>query len=67
MGFLARLFGDCGTVRFEGTTFDGRHFKGKTDIESFGMSKEEIEAELKNALFVKNGVRAKELRIIGFA
>lgn len=67
MGFLARLFGNCGTVRFEGETLDGRTFEGKTEIETLGMSKEEIESELKNAVFVQRGIRVIRLRIIGFS
>ena len=43
MGFLARWFGDCVKVRFEGVAVDGRDFTGMVEIESFNNSKEEIE------------------------
>ena len=66
MGFLTRLFGQCGTIRYIGTTYDGKEFKGTTRVEMFGISKEELEERLKNTLFVKEGIKAKTLNIIGF-
>ncbi len=67
MGFLARIFGTCGNIRFEGTTVDGRSFEGSTYIESFGASKEEIEEKLKERWFVEKGIKAKQLKITAFS
>ena len=66
MGLLMNLFGTKGTVRFKGTTLDGNSFTGKAPIEFFGLSKEEIEEKLINALYVHEGIQAKELKIIAF-
>jgi hypothetical protein len=66
MGWLSKLFGDCGKVRFEGETVDGREFGGTTEIESFNNSKEEIEEKLKDIFYVEKGVRVKTLRITAF-
>lgn len=66
MGILARLFGDCGKVRFEGTTYDGREFSGKTEIESFNNSVSEVEEKLKEMVYVETGEYVKELHITAF-
>ena len=66
MGLLTRLFGKSCKVRFEGITIDGIEFSGTTDIEVFNMSKAEVEAKLKDAMFVESGKRAKELHIVAF-
>lgn len=47
MGFLARLIGFEGTVRYEGVTVDGRSFSGKTKVSCIGASRYELEQELK--------------------
>ena len=67
MGFLARIFGDVGTIRFEADCLDGRTVVGKTKIESFNLSREELEKELINKIYVEEGVRVQEVRIIGFS
>ena len=66
MRWLAKLFGSVGTVRFEGITDDDRSFTGKFQIEAIGMSKEEIEEWLKKAMWVKEGVPCKSIKIVGF-
>ena len=52
MSILARLFGEVGTVRFEGITTEGVSFSGKMKIESFNYSLEEIEGKLKDIFYV---------------
>ena len=66
MGFFARLLGNEGRVRFSFECFDGRTGTGKCSISTIGVSKEEIEEKLKEAVFVEHGVRVKTLTIIGF-
>ena len=66
MGILAKLFGDCGKVRFEGVTDDGVEFSGKVEIESFNNSKEELEEKLKDIMYVETGKRVRELKITAF-
>jgi len=66
MGFWARLLGNEGVVRYEGTTLDGREFTGKVSIETIGYSKEEIEEYLKNAFYVEKGIKVKTFKITGF-
>jgi hypothetical protein len=66
MGILARLFGDVGTVRVEGTTIGGETFTGKVQIESFNNSREELEEYLKDVVCVEYGKRVKELKITAF-
>lgn len=66
MGILARLFGDCGKVRFEGVTEDGVEFSGKIEIESFNNSREDLEQKLKDIFYVETGKRARELKITAF-
>lgn len=66
-GFIAKAFGDCGTVRFEFTTDDGQSGTGKMSIESLGNSKEEVEEYVKNAVFVDKGIVCKTVNIIGFS
>ena len=46
MGWLARTFGNVGTVRFEYTTIDGKTYSAKTEIEAFNMDNEDIRKEL---------------------
>lgn len=67
MGILAKLFGTTGTIRFEGTTYGGEAFTGKSGIECFGLSKEEIEEHIKNEIFVQTGKRIRTLNIIAFS
>lgn len=64
MGLLTKLFGYEGTVRFEGVTTDGKKFAGKTKIETVGMTKKDIEDEIKNLIFVETGTHVKEVHII---
>lgn len=66
MGWFTKTFGNVGTVRFVGTTIDGRSFTGKTQIESFGFTKEEIEEDLKQMVFVEEGIRCSDLKITGY-
>ena len=67
MGILAKLFGDCGKVRFEIVKENGEKGTGTMHIESFNNSKEEIEEVIKNAIFVDEGIRCKSIKIIGFS
>ena len=66
MSILARLFGDCGKIRFEIVKEDGEKGTGTMYIESFNNSNEEIEEYIKNVLFVDEGWRCKSIKIIGF-
>lgn len=66
MSWLAKLFGDCGVVRFKCVTFEGDCYTGKMSIESFNNSIEEVEEKIKNFLFVEKGVRCKTVKIIGY-
>ena len=66
MGWFTRTFGNVGTVRFEGMSIDGRSFTGKTQIESLGLTKEEIEEELKQMMYVEKGIRCSTLKITGY-
>ena len=67
MRWLAKLFGDVGIVRFEFELMDGSGGTGKMEIESIGHSNAEVEKEIKNILFVREGIRATSIKIIGFA
>jgi len=66
MGWFARIFGDTGIVRFEGMSTDGRSFTGKTQIESFGLTRKEIEEKLKQVVYVNEGIRCSSLKITGY-
>lgn len=66
MGWLARTFGNVGTVRFEATSIDGRSFTGKMEIESFGLNKDQIEEELKKIIYVHEGIKCSTLKITGY-
>jgi hypothetical protein len=66
MGFLMKLFGQKGTVRFEGTTNNGQTFTGKTQIEVFACDKEDIIENLKQMMYVEKNVRVKTLNVTGF-
>ncbi len=66
MGWLTRLFGNIGTVRFEGVSIDGRSFTGKVQIEVVGISIDELEDKLKNILYVEKGIKSSKLKIVGF-
>lgn len=63
MGWLTRLFGYEGRVRFEGEAQDGRKFTGKSSIEVIGMSRTEVERRIARLVEVEEGVRVKWLRI----
>ena len=67
MSWLSKLFGQCGTIRFEGTLEDGKKFDGKIEIESFNVSTEQAANEIEKLLFVKYGWRARDLSIVAFA
>jgi hypothetical protein len=47
-------------------TIDRRSFTGKTSIESLGLTKEELEEELKQIMYVEKGVICSTLKIIGY-
>lgn len=64
MGWLTRLFGYEGTVRFRAETLDGRFVTGKVHISTIGMSKQEIESKLINILCVHTGTRFKSVTIV---
>lgn len=66
MSVLTKLFGDIGTVRFEGVTTDGQEFAGKTDIESFNNSRDELEEKLKDIIYVESGKRVRTIKITAF-
>lgn len=66
MGLLTRLFGQVGTARIEGELEDGRTFSGKVEIETIGNTLAEVEAHLKNALFVEKGWRVRRVEVVGF-
>lgn len=66
MKWLYKLLGNVGTVRFEGITTDGQKFSGKTEIQTIGMSRTEVEQELAKMFFVETGKRAEALKIIGY-
>jgi hypothetical protein len=66
MGILARWFGRCGTVRFEGVTVDGQEFTGTTNVELFNSSMAELEDKLKNAIYVETGSKIESLHIVAF-
>lgn len=66
MGFLTRLFGQTGTVRFEGEDTNGVKFTGKVKIEAFNVSNEELRDYLIRVFHVETGRRAKWLTITGF-
>jgi hypothetical protein len=66
MGFLMQLFGQCGKVRFEGECYDGERFTGKTQVEMFNISKEQLEAKLKDMFYVETGKHVKSLHVTGF-
>lgn len=67
MGILARLFGYVGTVRFEFTTADGKVYAGKTTIETVGQSVKEVEASLKNFVYVETGKKVVSLKILAIS
>jgi hypothetical protein len=62
---LMRLFGTKENVRFEAVTLDGRKLPGTVEIESHGMTKARLEAELQNILWVRHGIRTRSLTIVG--
>ena len=64
MSILAKLFGDCLTVRFEGVTENGEMFSGTVKIESFNHDKAELEQILKDQFYVQTGRKAEILKII---
>lgn len=66
MGLLMKLFGQKGVIKYSGVTYDGVEFTGKNEIEMFACDEEHIIKELKNALWVENDLRVKDLKIIGF-
>lgn len=66
MGLFMKLFGQKGKVRFEGELSDGEKFTGKTEIECYGISKEELEVRLKQIMYVETGKLPKTLRILAF-
>ncbi len=67
MSILAKLFGQCVTIRFEGKLEDGTEFTGKTKVESFNNSNEDVEKYLINAFYVETGRKAKTIKITGIA
>ena len=64
MGILKNLFGNCSTIRFEGTTYQGEKFTGKAKIESGRHSLEKIEEKMKKVFFVETGKKTEILNII---
>lgn len=66
MGWLSKLFGQCGTLRFEGVLENGTPFDGTVEIESFNISNEKAEQKIKDMLYVKYGWRARELKLMAF-
>ena len=66
MGFLSRLFGQCGTLRFEGTLENGQQFDGTIEIESFNTSSELAVRKIKDMLYMKYGWRVRELELMAF-
>lgn len=66
MSLIAKLFGQCGKLRFEFVLYDGREGTGTINIESFNNDTAEIKEHIKNAIFVEEGYRVKSVTIIGF-
>lgn len=66
MSWLSKLFGNCGSIRFEGVMEDGTGFSGKCEIESFNNSKEDIEEGLKKKMYIETGKVVNELKITAF-
>lgn len=67
MGWLARCFGQCGTVRYEFQLQDGSTGIGKTYIEAFNIDNDELTEKLKDIVHVKTGKRPCKLEIKAFA
>ena len=65
-GWLAKAFGNVGTVRFEAKNADDT-YTGTMEIEAFNVGNEEIEAEIKNMLWVRKGIRVNSVKIIGYS
>ncbi len=55
MSILAKLFGNCGTIRFKIITSKDETFFYTTKIETFMSTQEEIETKLKQRVFVETG------------
>jgi len=66
MGWLSKLFGQCGTVRFQYTTYEGVTNIATIYVETFNIGNHKLEEHLKNAMYVLKGIRCKEIELLGF-
>jgi len=66
MGFLTKLFGQEGTVRFKATTEKGNSIEGTMKVELFNIGVTELENEIKNSIYVQTGKRFKTMKVLGF-
>ena len=67
MGWLSRIFGHVGTVKFKGITEDGERFTGKSRIACIGMDEAEIKAAMKQRFYDQTGKKAKKLKITSYS
>lgn len=65
MGFLTRLFGQTGKIRFEYTESNGNCNVAKCKFESFNMDIDDIKKMLIKELYVDHGIVATKIRILG--
>ena len=65
MGFLTRLFGQSGKVKFEATTLKGRQvIKGSCPFEAFNISNAELEERLQRELEFELGEPVYNFRLV---
>lgn len=65
MGFLTRLFGQTGKIRFEYTELNGNRNIAKCKFESFNMDIDDIKKMFIKELYVDHGIVATKIRILG--
>ena len=66
MGWISKLFGQCGVIRFDGVLDNGQGFDGTIEIEAFNVSNEKVIQKIKDMLYVKYNWRVRELEIKAF-
>ena len=67
MSWLAKLFGQCGKIRYEVIFEDGSKATVKQTIEAFGIDNDELIVRLKDSIYVETGKPVKSITLLGFS
>ena len=62
-----QTFGQAGKIKFKARMANGDIYNGKMYIETIGNDNAEVEAHIKNMLWVEHDIACESVEIIGFS